>query len=192
MADRHLPSRRGAEDSSHGVRTESRPATRTDLLPDRKWRRRRSVQARLYRLPGSSTSEGRGQSRRVDAMRGRGMFQKPPTLGQLQTVDSVPASGADQACPKTDVFGSLGGLMSAGVETNCEPAITAAEACKLLGLKRPGTVLKWAREGKIPCIRLGQGKGAYVRFRASALDAWMRERLHSSALPLASSLEVRQ
>ena len=72
---------------------------------------------------------------------------------------------------------------------NCEPVITAAEACKLLGVKRPGTVLKWAREGKIPCIRLGQGKGAYVRFRASALDAWMRERLDSSALPLASSLE---
>jgi excisionase family DNA binding protein len=72
---------------------------------------------------------------------------------------------------------------------NCEPVITAAEACKLLGVKRSGTVLKWAREGKIPCIRLGQGKGAYVRFRASALDAWMRERLDSSALPLASSPE---
>ena len=71
----------------------------------------------------------------------------------------------------------------------CEPVITAAEACRLLGVKRPGTVLKWAREGKIPCIRLGQGKGAYVRFRASALDAWMRERLDSSALPLASSPE---
>ena len=72
---------------------------------------------------------------------------------------------------------------------SCEPVITAAEACRLLGLKRTGTVLKWAREGKIPCIRLGQGKGSYVRFRASALDAWMRERLDSSALPLASSLE---
>lgn len=73
---------------------------------------------------------------------------------------------------------------------SCEPAITAAEACKLLGLKRPGTVLKWAREGKIPSIRLGTGKGAYVRFRASALDAWMRQQLDSSALPLASSQEV--
>lgn len=77
-------------------------------------------------------------------------------------------------------------------QTCCEPAITAAEACKLLGLKRPGTVLKWAREGKIPCIRLGAGKGAYVRFRASALDAWMRQQLNSSSLPLASSQEVEE
>ncbi len=75
---------------------------------------------------------------------------------------------------------------------SCEPAITAAEACKLLGLKRAGTVLKWAREGKIPSIRLGQGKGSYVRFRASELDAWMRERLNSSTLPLASSPENKQ
>ena len=77
-------------------------------------------------------------------------------------------------------------------QTRCEPAITAAEACKLLGLKRPGTVLKWAREGKIPCIRIGEGKGAYVRFRASALDAWMRQQLNSSLLPLASSQEVEK
>ncbi|SRR6266536_1244682 len=77
----------------------------------------------------------------------------------------------------------------AETSTSCEPVISAAEACRLLGLKRPGTVLKWAREGKIPCIRLGQGKGSYVRFRASALDAWMREHLDSSALPLASSPE---
>ena len=82
--------------------------------------------------------------------------------------------------------------MSTQVDMNCEPAITAAEACKLLGLKRPNTVLKWAREGKIPSIRMGTGKGAYVRFRASALDAWMRQQLDSSSLPLASSPEVEQ
>jgi len=64
------------------------------------------------------------------------------------------------------------------------------QACKILGLKRAATVLKWAREGKIPSIREGEGKGAYVRFRASALDAWMRGKLNSSALPLASSPEV--
>jgi excisionase family DNA binding protein len=82
--------------------------------------------------------------------------------------------------------------MSTRVDMNCEPAINALEACKLLGLKRPNTVLKWAREGKIPSIRMGTGKGAYVRFRASALDAWMRQQLNSSSLPLASSLEVER
>jgi len=75
---------------------------------------------------------------------------------------------------------------------SCEPAITAAEACKILGLKRAATVLQWAREGKIPCIRVGTGKGAYVRFRASTLDDWMQEQLHSARLPLASSQEVEK
>jgi excisionase family DNA binding protein len=80
--------------------------------------------------------------------------------------------------------------MNTGADMGCEPAITAVQACKILGLKRAATVLKWAREGKIPSIREGEGKGAYVRFRASALDAWMRGKLNSSALPLASSPEV--
>lgn len=72
---------------------------------------------------------------------------------------------------------------------SCEPLITAAEVAKILGLKSPATVLKWAREGKIPCIRMGTGKGAYVRFRGSALDDWMREQFNSVRLPLASSQE---
>jgi excisionase family DNA binding protein len=92
------------------------------------------------------------------------------------------SSGPD--CPRR--------AMKTGADMVCEPAITAVEACKILGLKRAATVLKWAREGKIPSIREGDGPRPYVRFRASALDEWMRQKLHSSALPLASSPEVEE
>jgi excisionase family DNA binding protein len=49
-----------------------------------------------------------------------------------------------------------------------EPLITAAEAGRLLG-KHPVTLLRWAREGRVPAHRLGRN----VAFRASELDAWL-------------------
>lgn len=51
-----------------------------------------------------------------------------------------------------------------------QPLITAAEAAKLLNLHHV-TVLRWAREGRLPHLRLGRK----VMFRASALDAWCTE-----------------
>lgn len=48
-----------------------------------------------------------------------------------------------------------------------EPLISAAEAGQLLGV-HPVTLLRWAREGKVPSRRLGRR----VTFRASELNSW--------------------
>ncbi len=48
-----------------------------------------------------------------------------------------------------------------------EPLLTATEAGKLLDT-HPVTLLRWAREGRIPHRRLGRK----VTFRASELNAW--------------------
>lgn len=49
-----------------------------------------------------------------------------------------------------------------------EPLIDATEAARLLGC-HPRTLLRKAREGCIPCVRVFDK----VRFRASALDRWL-------------------
>ena len=48
-------------------------------------------------------------------------------------------------------------------------------AAKVLGIKTI-TVYKWVAERKIPFLKIG---GA-LRFRPSALEAWLREREHSA------------
>jgi excisionase family DNA binding protein len=52
--------------------------------------------------------------------------------------------------------------------TTFEPLISAAEASQLLDL-HPVTLLRWAREGRIPHRRLGRR----VVFRVSELDRWL-------------------
>lgn len=46
--------------------------------------------------------------------------------------------------------------------------IDPERAARLLGC-HPVTLLRWARQGRVPCIRLG----SKVRFRVAALRAWM-------------------
>jgi excisionase family DNA binding protein len=48
-----------------------------------------------------------------------------------------------------------------------EPLLSAADAGNLLGI-HPVTLLRWAREGRVPHRRLGRK----VKFRASELDSW--------------------
>jgi excisionase family DNA binding protein len=48
-----------------------------------------------------------------------------------------------------------------------EPLLSSVDAASLLSL-HPVTILRWAREGKIPHLRLGKK----VMFRASELNAW--------------------
>lgn len=57
-----------------------------------------------------------------------------------------------------------------------EPLLDVPEAAELLKV-HPKTVQAFARAGRIPCMRMGK----YWRFRASALDAWVREQLCSVA-----------
>ena len=51
-----------------------------------------------------------------------------------------------------------------------EPLLTAREVSKLLGGIPPKTVLQYAREGRLPCLRIGR----HVRFVRSELDQKLR------------------
>lgn len=65
------------------------------------------------------------------------------------------------------------------VEPSCafEPVISASQAASSLNL-HPNTLLLWAREGKVPCLRLGRR----VAFRASSLNQWLSEQYTNVAV----------
>lgn len=50
-----------------------------------------------------------------------------------------------------------------------DPLLSVEQAAEFLGVSAY-TVRQWARERRIPAIRLGR----YWRFRQSSLDAWIR------------------
>jgi excisionase family DNA binding protein len=52
--------------------------------------------------------------------------------------------------------------------TPFEPILSAVEVCQLLKL-HPVTLLRWAREGRVPHLRLGRR----VLFRLSQLNVWL-------------------
>ena len=56
-----------------------------------------------------------------------------------------------------------------------EPLLGVPEAAQLLCMHEK-TLQRLARAGLIPCVRMGK----YWRFRASSLDAWIRERIDGS------------
>ncbi len=61
-----------------------------------------------------------------------------------------------------------------------EPLISAAEAAGLLGI-HPVTILRWAREERIPHRRLGRK----VKFRVSDLNSWSSTIYTDSAVRVA-------
>ncbi len=61
-----------------------------------------------------------------------------------------------------------------------EPLISAAEAGQLLGI-HPVTILRWAREGRIPHLRMGRK----VKFRVSDLNSWSSTIYTDSAVRVA-------
>jgi len=63
-----------------------------------------------------------------------------------------------------------------------EPLISAVDAGKLLGI-HPVTLLRWAREGRIPHRRLGRK----VKFRVSELNSWSANAYTDSAVRVAQS-----
>jgi excisionase family DNA binding protein len=65
-----------------------------------------------------------------------------------------------------------------------EPLLTSDQAAALLFI-HPNTLLKWAREERVPHIPLGRR----VMFRASALNAWLDSRYTDSAVRAASTEE---
>jgi excisionase family DNA binding protein len=55
-----------------------------------------------------------------------------------------------------------------------ERLLTAREAASILGVAT-GTLLDWFEVGRVPGFKLGDGKAAPVRFRASELERWIEE-----------------
>lgn len=49
--------------------------------------------------------------------------------------------------------------------------LSTAEVAKLIGVSSQ-VVLKWARLGKIPVLRLGK---RVLRFEAAAIEAWLKK-----------------
>jgi excisionase family DNA binding protein len=62
-------------------------------------------------------------------------------------------------------------------------AYRSAEEVALFLLVHPKTILRMAREGKIPAHPFGDGRRRRWRFLISEVDAYMRERLNSSDRP---------
>ena len=59
-----------------------------------------------------------------------------------------------------------------------EPLLTADEAAAHLRI-HPKTLQKLAREGRVPCIRMGK----YWRFRLSVLDLWLEQQQNQFSQP---------
>jgi excisionase family DNA binding protein len=60
------------------------------------------------------------------------------------------------------------------MDTNFEQLLDSQEAARLLGI-HPKTLKQMARRGEVPAVRIGK----FWRFRASALDSWVRSAVDS-------------
>jgi excisionase family DNA binding protein len=61
------------------------------------------------------------------------------------------------------------------MDVSFERLLDSQEAAKLLNI-HPKTIAQMARRGEIPAMRIGK----FWRFRASALDKWVRSAVDSS------------
>ena len=59
---------------------------------------------------------------------------------------------------------------------SCEPLISAEEVAEILQVSQK-TVLRMASRNEIPSVRVGR----MTRFRASAIDAWVRKQMEARA-----------
>ena len=65
--------------------------------------------------------------------------------------------------------------------------LNPAEAAEFLGGLNVRTVVRWAREGYIPAIPIGEGKRRLWRFNAQDLEDWMLSRRTGTLLPAADA-----
>jgi excisionase family DNA binding protein len=65
-----------------------------------------------------------------------------------------------------------------------EPLLSAEEAASLLTI-HTNTLRLWAREGRVPCIRIGRR----VAFRASQLNKWLEESYYTDNAVRAATTE---
>ena len=83
-------------------------------------------------------------------------------MNEMQHVRSVASSGTRGLQPP------YAPPQSSSIVHKFEPLISAATAAEMLNL-HPVTLLRWAREGRVPHHRLGRR----VVFRLSELDKWL-------------------
>src|SRR5215813_11788096 len=82
----------------------------------------------------------------------------------------------------TEPFRALSGNDTMPEPGEREYFVDAAEAARFLGIHQR-TVLRMARDGKIPAHPLGDGDRKQWRFLISELDAWLRGRVNSAGRP---------
>ena len=70
----------------------------------------------------------------------------------------------------------LGNLSEVAMDASFEPLLDSQEAARLLDI-HPKTLVQMARRGRIPAVRIGK----FWRFRASALDFWVKSAVNSPA-----------
>jgi excisionase family DNA binding protein len=64
-----------------------------------------------------------------------------------------------------------------------EPYVDTAEAAAFLSIHRK-TLMRLAREGKVPAYSISEGTRRHWRFLLSELDKWMKTKVNSSPHPV--------
>ena len=67
----------------------------------------------------------------------------------------------------------------------CEPLLTSRQAADILKI-HPKVLERKAKQGEIPALKVGK----FWRYRVSALDAWITERLDSNCQACRTQREV--
>jgi excisionase family DNA binding protein len=65
---------------------------------------------------------------------------------------------------------------SCDIQSRSRRFLTPEEAANFLGGLNSRTVTRWAREGYLPAVPVGEGKRRLWRFRETELERWMLSR----------------
>jgi excisionase family DNA binding protein len=90
-------------------------------------------------------------------------------IDQVRECKTMPSTGTRNPAP-----GTIAQVRATPIEV-FEPLLTAEEAAARLRMHTK-TLQRYAREGRVPCIR----QGKYWRFRLSSLDLWVRSHENQS------------
>jgi excisionase family DNA binding protein len=107
-----------------------------------------------------------------------------PLMDSVQAAKLHSGIHPDTSPQKVNDNGILFHIEAAG-DMAFERLLRVPEAAELVGV-HPKTLQAMARTGTVPCLRIGK----YWLFRASSLDAWVRDRLESDHQSRRVSMEV--
>ena len=84
----------------------------------------------------------------------------------------------------TELCGNLNTALSNGPAIVREHYVDAVEGAAFLGV-HPKTLMRWAREGRVPAYQSGEGtQRRHWRFLISDLDNFMKSRINSTPHPV--------